>query len=93
MQLVRRSGGGVIQPVGESFGRAGVIEFMDDPDLGGIVAVDEIAGHAGYRYLATFKVEFLDAQGLVEYLTNFDPRAAFPRVPATSHAIREPQPE
>jgi hypothetical protein len=85
MRLVRRNVDGTIEPLGAPLGEGAVTLFMHDTDLGGIVSVEPIAGHEGYEYLVTFVIDFLDARGTVEYLTNFDPHVAFPDVPATSH--------
>jgi hypothetical protein len=87
MWLVRRCADGSIEPMGEPIRDDAVVHFMHGTDLGGIVAVEPAEGFAGFDYLVTFTIEYVDAQGTVEYLTSFDPHVVFPEVPATSHWI------
>lgn len=87
MMLVRRHADGALEPMGDPLGESAIVQFMHDTDLGGIIAVEAVTGFEGFDYLASFDIEFVDARGTVEYLTNFDPRRIFPEVPASSHWI------
>jgi hypothetical protein len=87
MWLVRRNADDTVEPMGEPIGHSAVIHFMHDTDLGGVTAVEPVDGFEGFGYLVTFSIDFVDAQGTVEYLTNFDPHVEFPDVPASSHWI------
>lgn len=87
MWLVRRKADGTVEPMGDPIDHSAVTHFMHDTDLGGVTSVERIEGFEGFDYLVTFSIDFVDAQGTVEYLANFDPHVEFPDVPATSHWI------
>ncbi|MEX1158628.1 MAG: hypothetical protein WEC79_06845 [Thermomicrobiales bacterium] len=81
----------MLHPIGEVIADAGVIGFMNDFGLGGVIAVTPVSGYGDYSFLVTFSFDGSDAIGEASYLTTFDPHRAFPRVPCWSTPFPEPR--
>ena len=91
MQMVREEDGNVLQPVGDAISDAGVIDFMNEFSLDGVIDVRPVSGYGDYSFLVTCAFDGSDAIGEARYLTNFDPHCAFPHVPRWSVPLPEPR--
>jgi hypothetical protein len=91
MHLVRKEAGDVLHPIGDDIADGEVIAFMNAFNLDGVVGTEQVDGYGDYSFLVTFTFDGSDSIGKALYLTDFDPRRAFPHVPHWSAPLPEPR--
>ena len=91
MQLVRKGDGEIWKPVADVITEAGVIDFMNEFNLGGIIEVAPVSGYGDFSFRVTFAFDGTDAIGEATYLTTFDPHREFPHLYRRSAPVPEPR--
>jgi hypothetical protein len=91
MHLVRRGAEDELHPIGDDIADGGVIAFMNEFGLEGVVDTVQVEGYGDYSFLVTFTFDGSDSIGEAMYLADFDPRRAFPYVPRWSAPLPEPR--